>query len=486
MTIRLRLTFWYTALLGSTLILFSIIVYSALATNLRVQAQEQAMQQADEVARAVSQQIEYDLLSNPDLIQLPSVDFFADSYGIQIIGLEGEIYQRSQNLGPFGIDHYTQALGAIREGQTHQFYTTVEGDFPALVYSTPLKINNQTIGAVQIILLMGSVNNTLNQVGRYLILGTALSLAIAAIIGAFLARRGLAPIDTITSIATEITHTQDLGQRLDVPEDFSEVGRLAATFNAMLNQIQQLFQSQEQLVGDVSHELRTPLTTIQGNTELLRRMIEAKLSSGTEDDVLIQLLRETLSEVESETDRMGKMISDLLLLAQADSGALQLQREPVEMDTLLLEVYRQTRRVAELRKGPGALQVRLGSEDQALVHGDYDRLRQMFLNLAENAIKYTPAGGTITLGLKNQAEWVQIYVQDDGIGISAEEQDKIFSRFYRTDKARSRELGGSGLGLGIVQWIAQAHDGKITVESEAQVGSTFTVWLPRLEKNGDS
>jgi len=180
---------------------------------------------------------------------------------------------------------------------------------------------------------------------------------------------------------------------------------------------------------------------------------------------------------------MSGLISDLLLLAQADSGALQLQMGPVEMDTLLLEVYLQTGRVAELRKGTGALKVELGSEDQAVVLGDRERLRQMLLNLAENAVKYTPDGGTITLGLSNQAEWVLIYIQDNGIGIGEADQAKIFSRFYRTDKARSRDLGGSGLGLSIVQWIAQAHGGQVTVESDLQVGSVFTVWLPRVDAN---
>jgi signal transduction histidine kinase len=193
-----------------------------------------------------------------------------------------------------------------------------------------------------------------------------------------------------------------------------------------------------------------------------------------------EVLRETLSEVEQETHRMSKMINDLLLLAQADSGALQLQWAPVEMDTLLLEIYRQTKRVAELRKGPGTLDVRLGDEDQALVWGDRERLRQLLLNLTDNAIKYTPEGGTIMLSLTNEAGWVRIAVRDTGIGIHPSNQERIFERFYRTDKARSREMGGSGLGLSIVQWLAQAHNGRVTVESEVQQGSTFTLWLPEL------
>jgi signal transduction histidine kinase len=155
------------------------------------------------------------------------------------------------------------------------------------------------------------------------------------------------------------------------------------------------------------------------------------------------------------------------------------------MDTLLLDVYRQTRRMAEQRRGPRALEIRLGAEDQAQVCGDRERLRQLLLNLTDNAIKYTPNGGVITLGLEKQNGWVKIAVSDTGIGISEEDQHHIFDRFYRADKARSRELGGSGLGLSIAQWIAHAHGGRVTVESKLQKGSTFTLWLPSLEGNGE-
>jgi signal transduction histidine kinase len=325
------------------------------------------------------------------------------------------------------------------------------------------------------------VDNALNQVGRYLILGTSLSLVLAAIVGAFLARRALTPIDMITDMARGITRTGDLGKRLEITENRSEVGRLAATFNGMLDQIQRLFNTQRQLIADVSHELRTPLTTVQGNVELLQKVAD-RGAVDSQAAISLDTVREILAEVEGETQRMNTMIQDLLLLAQADSGAVQLQMAPVELDTLLLEVYRQTQRLAVQQKGAGALDVRLGNEDQASVCGDRERLRQLMLNLTDNAIKYTPAGGTIRLGLKNERRWVRISVQDTGIGIRPEHQQLIFNRFYRTDKARSREIGGSGLGLSIVQWIAEAHHGHVVLESQVGHGSTFTVWLPVLDQ----
>ena len=185
-----------------------------------------------------------------------------------------------------------------------------------------------------------------------------------------------------------------------------------------------------------------------------------------------------MDEVENETARMSTLINDLLLLAQADSGVLKLQMEPVEMDTLLLDVYRQARRMAEHQKGAGALSILLGQRGPGPGHGRPSRLHQLLLNLVDNAIKYTPSGGSITLSLDNSDGWVRVAVRDTGIGISPEQQQHIFDRFYRTDKARSREQGGSGLGLSIVAWLAQAHNGRVTVESTLQQGSTFTLWLP--------
>ncbi len=495
MTIRLRLTLWYTALLGATLILFSFIFYAALAANLWMQTEQDASVQAAEVAKTVTQQLQHDIFiirNNPMRIQFPELEFFSSSVGVQIIDLNGMIAKRSQNLGSMVVDNYTVALEDIRNGRSHRLYTTNEMGTPLLVVSMPLPVNNTIVGAVQVIKPVVGVEDTLSQVSRYLILGTALSLLLAAIVGAFLARRALFPIDVITNTADAISRTKDLSRRLNIAADSSEVGRLAATFNEMLDRIQQLFKTQQRLIADVSHELRTPLTTVQGNVELLRRAVNASANAQAAADVAAPgagalhadlspaMLQESLNEVEIETARMGAMISDLLLLAQADSGALQLQIAPVELDTLLLDVFRQTRRIAERAKGPGALELRLGSEDQALVLGDAERLRQLLLNLADNAVKYTPVGGIITFSLENTPEWVKVSVTDTGIGISAESQKHVFDRFYRTDKARSREMGGSGLGLSIVLSIAEAHHGKITVESEPQQGSTFTLWLPPL------
>jgi signal transduction histidine kinase len=170
------------------------------------------------------------------------------------------------------------------------------------------------------------------------------------------------------------------------------------------------------------------------------------------------------------------LVSDLLLLARADEG-IKIQKRMVELDTLLLDVYRQARVMGN------GVKVSLGSEDQAQVMGDPDRLKQVLFNLVDNAIKYTPSGGEVRLSLERDPQWVRIAVADTGMGIPAQDLSKIFDRFYRVDKARSREKGGSGLGLAIAQWIAQAHGGRIEVESVVGKGSTFTLWLPSEQRD---
>jgi len=225
-----------------------------------------------------------------------------------------------------------------------------------------------------------------------------------------------------------------------------------------------LFKTQERFVADVSHELRTPLTAIQGNIDLLKKW------AGQNEEIR----KEALEIIQEETARMARLAADLLLLAQADAG-IQLQLKPVELDTLLLEVYRHGRMMADGRE------IKLGHEDQATVLGDSDRLKQLLLNLVDNAVTYTPPGGEIVLMLYREPEWTRVLVKDNGIGIPAEDLPHIFDRFYRGDRARSDRKVGTGLGLSIARWVAEAHGGNLTVESAEGRGTTFTLWLRTYE-----
>jgi two-component system OmpR family sensor kinase len=280
----------------------------------------------------------------------------------------------------------------------------------------------------------------------------------AAIVGAFLARKALHPIEKINQAANHIVSAQDLKQRLPISHTNDEITRLTETINNMLQRLDNFFQAQVRLSADVSHELRTPLTAIRGNVDLLRRG-----AASNPDE-----LNEALAVIDGELDRMSRIVVDLLLLSQADAG-LSLRMQQVELDTIILDVYRQAQVMAN------GVNIQLGHEDQSLIQGDPDRLKQLLLNLVINAIKHTPTGGKVTLALYREPEWVRVIIADTGRGIASTDLPHIFERFYRTE---NNGQAGSGLGLSIAQWIAQAHGGQITVASELGKGSVFTLWLP--------
>ena len=214
-------------------------------------------------------------------------------------------------------------------------------------------------------------------------------------------------------------------------------------------------------MADVGHELRTPLTVIKGNIDLMRRM------NCTDE--------ESMEGIESEVDRLTRLVGDLLLLAQAESGKLPLDNQPVELDTLLLEVLGQMKVLAGNR-----IQLKLVEIDQVLVCGDRDRLKQVVVNLVSNAIKYTPAGGEVEVGISKVNGKAKLVVSDNGPGIPPEDLPYIFERFYRGEKSRTRSKDGKGFGLGlsIAYWIVQNHGGSIEVANREPHGTTFTVWLP--------
>jgi signal transduction histidine kinase len=210
--------------------------------------------------------------------------------------------------------------------------------------------------------------------------------------------------------------------------------------------------------------LRTPLTVIKGNVDLMRRI-------NCSDE-------ESISSIDNEVDRLTRLVGDLLLLAQAESGKMPLTQTIVEMDTIVLDVLNQMRVLAKDR-----VQLRLGEIDQVLVCGDQDRLKQVLVNLVGNAINYTPAGGQIVVGVAKEAERARITVRDNGPGIPAEDLPHIFERFYRGEKSRTRSRDGKGFGLGlsIAYWIVRNHGGHIEVSSTPEQGTTFCVWLPLAE-----
>jgi signal transduction histidine kinase len=291
------------------------------------------------------------------------------------------------------------------------------------------------------------------------------AIVLAALTGWFLARRAMRPVDRMTRTAQAIGQSADHSRRLAEPKERDELGRLAATFNEMLDRLDHSFNTQQRFLADASHELRTPLAAIRTNVEALLR---GAVEQPAERDA-------SLRAIARETDRMGRLVSDLLALAHADAGQ-PLVRRTVELDALLLDVYQQERRLAD------GVDLRLGELDQVAVEGDPDRLKQLLLNLVDNALRYTPPGGVVTLDLERRDGTALLRVSDTGLGIPPEHLSRIFERFYRVDQPRSRKAGGTGLGLAICKWVAEAHGGRIEVQSKPGEGSAFTVTLPVRQK----
>ena len=461
MSIRARLTVWYVGLLAFVLVIFGVSVYALLSYRSYAEVDRSVQATADQIVAAIRAENNPVSVLISGRVRLPAADVFstADTYW-QVVRTDGIIAARSANLGDQSLPLDSGTLQ--QTAQDESVLATVRvGDARLRMYSTPLTLLENHIGTVQVGASLQGVDATLRRAAGLMGGGMLLAVLLAAVVGYALARSALRPVDQVTQAALHITRAEDLGRRLPAPAAQDEVGRLSATFNEMLGRLDELFRAQQHLVADVSHELRTPLTAIQGNLDLLRR--------GALDDP--DARREATESIEAEVNAMSRLVADLLLLAQADAG-LKLELQPVELDTLLLEAYRHAQARAQ------GVKVRLGDEDQALVMGDPDRLRQLLRNLVDNALKYTPAGGEVTLALRRASGWVCVSIVDTGIGIAPEDIPHIFERFYRSDKARTRGRGGAGLGLSIAQWIAEAHNGRITVESQAGNGSVFTVWLP--------
>lgn len=463
MSFRLRLTLWYTALLAALLLLIVVVASSLVRASVMQDIDNNLKRQGDQIARLLQTGAPRGALA--DILAARAGEVLPPDVYVIVRDRNRRLIYRSDNLANRLIvfpDLYREQAWQGRSG----FYTTTFGQPGEMrVYFAPVIFGGETIATIQVGRLLTSERTLLRRLVGNLAWMIVVALGLGAAVGYWLAGVALRPIQEATATALEITRTGRLDRRVPITRPRNdEIGTLVNTFNEMLARLQELFEKQRRFSADVSHELRTPLTTILGNIALLKRWEALPAAERAE----------MLAEMETEAERMRRMVSDLLLLSQADAD-LVLARERVELDTLVLEVYRQARRRAEGRE------LVLVGVDQAVVLGDAERLRQMLVNLVNNAIQYTPAGGRIALSLECLGSQAQITVSDTGQGIAPEDLPYIFDRFYRADKARSRAAGGTGLGLSIVKWVVDAHWGEIDVQSQVGQGSTFRVRLPLAE-----
>jgi heavy metal sensor kinase len=465
-SLRLRLTLWYTGLLALLLLLVGGMVFSRVQASVMGGIDQELKKKGEQVAQLVSISAQVEGIPEPLLPFLTATVEDPELF-VQIRDNTRRVILRSSNLARNIIElpepYYQQAMHGVAG------YYDLSHEHPGdmRVYFTPIVVNDRTVGIVQVARNLQPQQEVMEQLGKNLLILFSIALALAAGGGYWLTGVALTPIKEATDTALAITRTGNLSRRVPIRRARNdEIGALISTFNEMLDRLESLFEKQRRFSADISHELRSPLTTILGNLSLLRRA----------ENLPLEEREDMLNEIRAEAERMHRLIADLLMLAQAESGQVAFHRGLVQLDTLLEDAFRMAQRRAGDR-----LQIELARVDRAWVMGDADRLRQVLDNLINNAIRYTPDGGRILLALHCEEEQAVIRVEDTGQGIAAEDLPHIFDRFYRADKARTRISGGAGLGLSIVKWIVEAHNGQIEVVSALGEGATFLIRLPLAE-----
>jgi two-component system OmpR family sensor kinase len=461
MPIRVRLTLWYGTALALILVIFASVLYAVMARGLKDQLDRSLAEAAAAAVRSVEQHRFGPFLHFEDISEefpeLALLDYF-----FQIFSPTGKITIQSPNLKGPDIPLSLTALEAAFAGNTTFESARFHGHSPLRLISVPIIYEGTLVNIVQVGTSLQPVEESLHRLLIILLVTVPVALVAALAGGWFLAGRALRPVEAITVAAQRIA-AGDLSQRLTVRRSSDEVGQLASTFNEMIARLDTSFRQIRQFSTDASHELRTPLTVLKGETELALR----RPRSG-EDYRLV--LESSLEEI----DRMTRIVDELLFLSRADLGEVKMESVPVRLDALVEDIHRQ----ATLLGQEHHVQVTPGTVTPATVQGDEFRLRELFLNLVDNAIKYSRPNGKVEISLMSEAGTARLSVSDHGIGIEPEVQARIFDRFYRTDAARAHAKKGTGLGLSICKWIAEAHHGRIEVQSSPGEGSKFTVVLP--------
>jgi signal transduction histidine kinase len=437
-------------------VLFGSAVYLLLSFLLTEQVNDTLISTAEDIRSAAIRSVD-GRIAFPDL----ALNLTAD-VGVQLWQADGEVVSqdpdlRTLDLVPISPDDPSASFRSEMLGGS---------EYRVLTYPLLAQPDNRVVGYLQLASSLDAVQQALRNLLTVMVIGGVVSVVVAGLVGWSTASAALRPLDRVTDTALQITRADDLSRRIpQAGPPRGEVGQLTLAFNETLERLERLFETQRRFLADVSHELRTPLTSIRGNVDLMRRMNSAG--------------DESLEAIRSEVDRMTRMVNDLLLLAQAESGRLPLAQDLIELDTLMLEVYQQAKVLAS-----NGVRIEIGHEDQVQVRGDRDRLKQVLLNLIANALEHTPSGGLVTLALTSIEDWARLTVTDTGPGIPKADLPRVFERFYRVDRARNRrDNGGAGLGLSIAYWITRSHNGRMEVASIEDEGTTFSVWLPRVHND---
>lgn len=456
LSIRVRLTAWYLAVLITTIAIFGAAAFLAMRKGIDVSVDEGLEDRARAIGRLVQEALPegQEALANElrEHSELRPEGNFA-----QISDQRGMWIYRSPLMARFDVPP--------PEPEIRSVYDLEAKGLPLRVLVRDVTVGSDSY-QIQVAAPMDDFYDSLDRFKWGVLLLSPVLLLLGAAGGYWLSRRALRPVDAINSAAQSINE-KNLSKRLEVPETGDELQRLSETLNGMLERLEFAFSRITQFTADASHELRTPLALMRTITEVSLRT--AKTASEH---------REAQGQVLEELDKTSNLVERLMLLARADAGVETLQRERINLADTVREACREGGTLAEAKEI--RFSENIGADD-VVVEGDAHSLHRLFLILIDNAVKYTPTRGTIKVSLAKSNQSAVVEVKDSGIGIATQDLPHIFDRFYRADKARSREFGGAGLGLSIAHWEAEAHGGEIEVESTLGQGSLFRVRLPLLK-----
>jgi heavy metal sensor kinase len=458
LSIGSRLTLWYLAIFATAQLLFGVTMWFALRQELYSVADHALKAQVEDLTNFLKSQKKKNM-TVPKLREEASEAYDLEHSGdyLQVYDQEGNWIFRAPSLEK---NQIAPAAAAAIKGQS--FENVKLANKPFRFITQRIEVNGRFY-TVQTGVPADQIVATLSLFRRYLLMLAPLLLLAAASGGYWLSRKALSPVDTLTRTARSISGN-NLGERLEKLATGDELQRLSDTLNEMLARIESAFLRVTRFTADASHELRTPISLIRTEAEIALR----KSRGDTE-------YREALRHILLEAERTSSLVEELLSLARADSGRESLYLTLVDLRAALGEIANEWRHMIEARN----LQFTQQFADCELpVLADRSAVQRLLGILLDNAVKYTPAPGVIELGLEVRGHKAVITVRDSGIGIAEPDQTKIFERFYRADRARSRALGGAGIGLAIADWIVQQHHGSIAVESSIDNGSTFVIEFP--------
>lgn len=484
-SIRFKITILYMAILALTLTSFSFLLYHNVSRSLYANMDTLLKSKAGGITRAINTYWEASNLEAIESGVKPS-DILRKRRNFNFAKIAQKWVREESNdpqlvdiiVQVFDTDGASIASSKNRQGITQiparDFLSVLQGNsrldtvmsgpgqakMALKIFTTPVFEDEKVAYIVQVSSPLISIQDALNNLKVTLFILFPVTVLATGVMGAFLAKVTLRPVDNMIHTIHQIT-AENMKLKLDVPSTKDEIQKLAETFNSMLGRLEQAFLSQKKLFGDLSHELKTPLTILKGEFEVALKKVR------TSDDYE-SLLKSALEEI----DRITKLAESLLLLARLDSKEVFIEKKNLDLGLLVQAVVNNIKWFAQLKQ----IGVSLASAEGLFLNGDENQLKTLFLNVLDNAVKYTPPKGEIKVTLDKDRDTARVRIQDTGLGISEEEMCHIFDRFYRIKNAH--DSAGFGLGLSITKSIAEAHGGSIKVESTPGKGSAFTIRLP--------